>query len=81
MAVEPTLWASDVKVSMPLPPKVPRQVPMFGFAFTEFGLAHDIDAASYAQISTPSYIPDDYGKERVYWDEDLDREPSSMEYF
>lgn len=74
-------WSSDVRISMPLPPKNTRRVPMTGFVFTDGGMAHDIDEAAYAEMSTPTYAPANFGQEVVYDDEDIDRPPLTMETF
>lgn len=71
-------WASDVAVSMPLPPiQTPRQS-MDGFVVTDGGLAHDISDADYERISLPTYSPEGRRPD-VQW-EDTDVETfKSME--
>lgn len=51
-------WASDVPVSLPeaLNTEGP-QVPMFGFAFTENGLFHDLNEADHEILRSPTYAP------------------------
>lgn len=64
-------WGSDVAVSLPLPPvRTAREVPMYGFVFTENGLFHDISEADYEAMSTPTFSPSfDPDRAVVYGDE------------
>jgi hypothetical protein len=52
-------YSADVRVSLPEPmPSAPQvTVPMYGFAFTENGLRHDITRADHDALSTPSFAP------------------------
>lgn len=53
-------WASDVKISMPVPPKVdqPVLIDLGGFGFTAGGLAHNVSKADVEEIFTPFFTPD-----------------------
>jgi hypothetical protein len=74
-------WGSDVRVSMPLPPTNRVGVVMSGFAFTEGGMAHDIDEATYARLSVPDFAPEQGVEESVFEDADLDRPFAQEEVF
>jgi hypothetical protein len=52
-------WSADVPISMPegLSPNNPGLVPMFGFTFTENGLAHDITTGEVQELSIPKWAP------------------------
>lgn len=52
-------YGSDTPISMP---KVPRNrpiIPMYGFAYNQYGICHDISKAELAELSTPRYAPYD----------------------
>jgi hypothetical protein len=42
---------------MPVPSGEDVQVPMFGFAMTQFRLVHDITANEYEELGVPVYAP------------------------
>ena len=52
-------WSADVPVSMPKPldESNPALVGMFGFAFTERGLFHDLTPAEHEELRQPSFSP------------------------
>lgn len=66
-------WASDVPVSMPLPPRAKPILAMEGFVVTDGGLAHNITETDYAEIATPTFMPERGLGEVVYEDEELDQ--------
>lgn len=72
--VERPVWSSDVPVSMPSPPKHPVRVAMYGFGFTEFGIAHDLTDAEYTSLRVPIYSPQDPTVFEVFGDADLERD-------
>lgn len=66
-------YGSDVRVSLPQPvPDSVLKVPMYGFAFTEYGLAHDITAAQHETLSRPTFAPRPALSEVIWGDEDID---------
>jgi hypothetical protein len=77
----PTYWASDVSISMPMPPRQPVSVLMDGFVFTEGGMAHDINEETYLRLSTPDFKPEVMDRDVVWEDTDVDQPPASMEVF
>lgn len=50
-------WASDVRVSQPVPASRPLVVDFGGFSFTTGGLAHNISAEESENLFTPTYAP------------------------
>lgn len=64
-------WGADVAVSLPRPPRrTTRQVPMYGFVFTENGLFHDLTPEDHEQMQTPTFGPAiDPDREVIYGDE------------
>lgn len=64
-------WGSDVPISLPRAPRrTEREVPMFGFVFTENGLFHDLSREDHESLSTPTYSPAvNPDREIVYGDE------------
>lgn len=51
-------WASDVPVSLPdAMSSDGLHVKMFGFAFTENGLFHDLNEADHEILRNPTYAP------------------------
>jgi hypothetical protein len=73
-----TFWASDVRVSMPVPSTWPRGMTMGGFVFTAGGLAHDISEADFMSMSTPNFHPGDTSLDQVYEDVDVDAPPARI---
>ncbi len=75
---EAIFYAADVRVSLPQPLPVDTRlsVPMYGFAFTENGLRHDLTAADHAKLSKPAFAPQPAPGDVVWGDvtEDEDRE-------
>lgn len=77
----PVYWATDVPISMPVPPQQPIAVLMDGFAFTEGGMAHDITEETYLRLSTPDFAPETQDSEVIWEDIDVDEPPASTEVF
>jgi hypothetical protein len=68
-------YGSDVRVSLPQPPSgAVLSVPMFGFAFTENGLGHDITDAQHETLSRPTFAPQPPMSQVIWGDVDLDPE-------
>lgn len=66
-------YGSDVRVSLPQPPQgAILSVPMYGFAFTENGLAHDITVAQHETLSRPTFTPQRPYSEVIWGDVDID---------
>jgi hypothetical protein len=59
---------------MPVPTGDTILVPMFGFAFSQYRLIHDITAADAEMLRVPVYAPASYGQGTVTvrGDADLD---------
>lgn len=71
MSVPRPVWISDVPVSMPQPSEHDALVPMFGWVFTKFGLAHEITEAEYRELRVPHSTPEDPSQTVVRGDEGL----------
>lgn len=69
----PPVWSSDVRISVPQPPESPILVPMYGFGFTQWGLAHDLTDSEYEFLRTPTYAPERPTNDIVHDDAHLDR--------
>ena len=54
----PGSWSSNVPISMPVPPEDEVLVDMAGFAYTQFGLVHDMTHGDYMVYRLPSHAPD-----------------------
>lgn len=50
-------WASSTKPSLPVAPSDERLVKMGGFAFTQWGIAHDLSQAEVEAMSIPDFFP------------------------
>lgn len=74
-------WSADVPVSMPLPVQETGIIPMFGWTFTENGLAHDLSPADYERISTPDFAPESMPEGIEYGDTDVDEPFSHVEWY
>lgn len=62
-------WAADTPVSLPEPIiRERRNVPMFGFVFTEQGLFHDLTEADHEYLRTPTFAPPPEPGRTVYED-------------
>lgn len=68
-------WSADVPISMPLPPRAPKYLSMDGFVVTSGGLAHDIDEATYAEQSVPTFAPENHSLPVIRDDSDVDEPP------
>lgn len=53
----PSNWASDTRPSMPTASSNERLVKMGGFAFTAWGLVHDVDESVIEEMSHPPFGP------------------------
>lgn len=52
------VWSSDTRISIPEAPDDPILVPMYGFGFTRWGLAHNLTDAEYEHFRRPTYAPE-----------------------
>lgn len=59
---------------MPRPNKHSIMVQMFGFGYTQFGIAHDLNEVDYADFRLPSKAPDVMPNVIIRDDADLDQE-------
>lgn len=50
-------WGSDVRISLPVPPKEDIEIPMGGFGFTINGLRPNISDSDIEEMMTPTYSP------------------------
>lgn len=57
--MDSVVWGSDTTPSLPEVPKQPILVDLggSGFVFTSGGIAHNIDAATLEELSTPNFSP------------------------
>lgn len=67
-------WSADVPISMPKPSEHQMLVPMFGFAYNQFGIAHDINEVDYINYRRPAHAPESMPGDVVHDDADLDGE-------
>jgi hypothetical protein len=67
-------WSADVPISMPKPSDHKSVIPMFGFAYNQFGIAHDINLVDYMTFRRPSMAPEAAPGTAVHDDADVDRE-------
>jgi hypothetical protein len=52
------VWASDVPISMPVPPTLPVLLDFDGFGFTTGGIAHAITNDDVESLVRFSYVPE-----------------------
>lgn len=71
-------WSSDVPISMPRPSADAVMVQMFGFGYTQYGIAHDMDETDYSQIRQ-SHQPPDVSPDATVLD-DLDVETGEGDF-
>lgn len=51
-------WASDVAISMPVPPSGPVLAELGGFGFTLGGIAHNLTEGDVDALGTPFFAPE-----------------------
>ncbi len=52
-------YGADVPVSMPVAPKNRPLIPMYGFAYNQFGICHDLSHADIEAMVRARYAPYD----------------------
>lgn len=50
-------WGSNTSPSAPVAPTRPRLVPMGGFVFTDYGIAHDLSQEEADAFANPPIAP------------------------
>jgi hypothetical protein len=67
-------WAADVPISMPQPNEHAVMVPMYGFAYNQYGITHDINDVDYMNLRRPAMAPEVDPGHVVHGDADVDGE-------
>lgn len=67
-------WKSDGPISMPKPQEHSIMIGMYGFGYTQFGIAHDITEADYMNFRRNPGAPTVLPGETVRDDADLDND-------
>jgi hypothetical protein len=67
-------WSADVPISMPQPSTHQNVVPMFGFAYNQYGISHDINTVDYMNFRRPAMAPDATPGSAVHDDADVDND-------
>lgn len=69
-------WSADGPISMPKPQEHDVLVGMFGFGFTQFGIAHDLDDADYMNFrrhpKAPTVLPSEVVRDDAALDEETE---------